>query len=338
MPRKDKEKEKEELSKFLPKPINIREYELSKTIGIGSHSIIKLAKTQQSNKFYAIKKIKKLDIMNLNLVERLWNEIKSLSLEENLYIQKYQGFAQDNKYVYIVTELVTGGSLYERLRKEIKLPFPQVLNYSAQVVIMIEALHSKKVVYRDLRPENLLIDHKGFLKLIDFGFAKVCEGKTFTVCGIPEYLAPEILLNMGYGKEVDWWSFGCLLYELLVGLTPFYENDPILIFKRIIKGDVKFPSNFPPSAKSLIKHCLERDIGKRYGCLSRGVADIKGHRFFAGFDWNGCAKQKGKQLYVPDLSNMDDLKSLNNLNEEEEEAHAIIPEEDPFEEWIQKKN
>ena len=338
MPRKDKEKEKEELSKFLPKPINIREYELSKTMGIGSHSIIKLAKTQQSNKFYAIKKIKKLDIMNLNLVERLWNEIKSLSLEENLYIQKYQGFAQDNKYVYIVTELVTGGSLYERLRKEIKLPFPQVLNYSAQVVIMIEALHSKKVVYRDLRPENLLIDHKGFLKLIDFGFAKVCEGKTFTVCGIPEYLAPEILLNIGHGKEVDWWSFGCLLYELLVGLTPFYENDPILIFKRIIKGDVKFPSNFPPSAKSLIKHCLERDIGKRYGCLSRGVADIKGHRFFAGFDWNGCAKQKGKQLYVPDLSNMDDLKLLNIFNEEEEEAHAIIPEEDPFEEWIQKKN
>ena len=167
MSRKEK-KEKEDLSKYLPKPLNIREYELSKTIGIGSHSIIKLAKTQQSNKFYAIKKIKKTDMITLGLVERLWNEIKALSLCENLYIEKYQGFALDNKYIYIVTELVTGGSLYERLRKEIKFTFPQVLNYSAQVVVMLDALHTKNVIYRDLRPENLLIDHKGFLKLINF--------------------------------------------------------------------------------------------------------------------------------------------------------------------------
>ena len=338
MSQKNKEKEKEDLSKYLPKPINIREYELSKTIGIGSHSIVKLAKTQQSNKFYAVKKIKKSDMIKLNLVERLWNEIKSLSLAENAFIEKYQGFGQDNKYIYIVTELVTGGSLYEKLRKEVNLSFPLVLNYSAQIVIMLEALHAKNVIYRDLRPENLLFDHKGFLKLIDFGFAKVCEGRTFTVCGIPEYLAPEILLNIGHGKEADWWAFGCLLFEMMVGLSPFYENDPVLIFKRIIKGDLRFPSNFAPSAKSLIKHLLERDIGKRYGCLSRGVGDIKGHRFFVGFDWNGCAKQKGKQIYVPNLANMDDLSLLHIINEEEEEAHAIIPEEDPFENWIKKKS
>ncbi len=338
MSRRNKEKEKDELSKYLPKPLNIRDYELSKTIGIGSHSIIKLAKTQQSNKFYAIKKIKKSDMINLNLVQRLFNEIKALNLAENLYIEKYQGFALDTKYIYIITELITGGSLYERLRKEIKFSFPQVLNYSAQIVIMLEAIHLKKIIYRDLRPENLLIDHKGFLKLIDFGCAKICEGKTYTICGIPEYLAPEILLNLGHGMEVDWWSFGCILYEFLVGLSPFYENDPILIFKRIIKGDVKFPSNFPPSAKSLIKHCLERDIGKRYGGLNKGVLDIKGHRFFAGFDWNGCAKQKGKQMYIPNLQNMDDLSLLKIINDEEEEAHAIIPEEDPFEEWIKKRN
>ena len=203
---------------------------------------------------------------------------------------------------------------------------------------MIDALHAKKIIYRNLRPENLLIDHKGYLKLIDFSLAKVCEGKTYTVCGIPEYLAPEIILNIGHGKEVDWWAFGCLLYEFLVGLTPFYENDPILIFKRILKGDVKFPSNFPPSAKSLIKHLLERDIGKRYGCLNRGIADIKGHRFYAGFDWNGCAKQRGKQLFVPNLSTMDDLSLLHIFNDEEEEAHSIIPEEDPFEEWVKNND
>ena len=151
---------------------------------------------------------------------------------------------------------------------------------------MLEFLHSKNIVYRDLHPENLLFDHKGYLRLIDFGFAKVCEGKTYTLCGTPEYMAPEIFLNKGHGKPVDWWAFGCILYELLVGITPFFENDPILIFKRVLKGDVKFPTNFPPAAKSLILHCLEKDEGKRYGCLSKGINDIKNHRFYNDFKWD----------------------------------------------------
>ena len=112
---------------------------------------------------------------------------------------------------------------------------------------MLEFLHSKNIIYRDLHPENLLLDHKGFLRLIDFGFAKVCEGKTYTVCGTPEYMAPEIFLNKGYGMPVDWWAFGCILYEILVGITPFFDNDPILIFKKVLKGEVKFPSNFVPA-------------------------------------------------------------------------------------------
>ena len=202
----------------------------------------------------------------------------------------------------------------------------------------MDHLHSKKIIYRDLRPENFLIDYKGYLRAIDFGYAKFCEGKTYTVCGIPEYLAPEILLNIGHGIESDWWSFGCFVYELLVGLTPFYENDPILIFKRILKGDIKFPSNFPASAKSLIKHCLERDLGKRYGCMSKGVADIKGHRFFMGFNWNECSKQKKRLDYIPNLENTDSLDLLNIINDEEEDAPIVNPVEDPFNEWIKKSN
>ena len=337
MKKKDKEKEKD-LSKNLPKPLNIKDYEMSKIIGIGSHCVIRLAKTQQSNKFYAIKKIKKSEIIELGLVDRIWHEIKALSLSESLYIEKYQGFALDEKYIYIVTELITGGCLFDYLRNEKKFSFPQTVNYAGQIVIMLETLHSKNIIYRDLRPENFLIDYKGFLRMIDFGFAKVTENKTYTICGIPEYLAPEIILNIGYGREVDWWAFGCLVYEFLVGLSPFHEKDPIVSFKRILKGDLKFPSNFAPCAKSLIKHCLERDIGKRYGCLSRGVGDIKGHRFFAGFDWNGCAKQRGKQTYVPNLSNADDLTLLTIINEEEEEAMPVLSEKDLFEDWIKKKN
>ena len=201
---------------------------------------------------------------------------------------------------------------------------------------MLELLHSRNIIYRDVRPENLLLDHKGFLRLIDFGFAKICEGKTYTICGTPEYMAPEIILNQGYGKEADWWAFGCFLYELLVGITPFFENDPILIFKRALKGDIKFPSNFPASAKSIIKHLLERDISKRYGCLTRGVNDIKQHRFYKELDWNAISKHRGKPPYIPPVANSEDLSLLNIINEDEEEAKVVDPGEDPFSNWIKK--
>ena len=197
-------------------------------------------------------------------------------------------------------------------------------------------MHSKNIIYRDLRPENLLIDHKGFLRLVDFGFAKITDRKTYTICGTPEYMAPEMILNKGYGKGVDWWSFGCFLYELLVGITPFFANDPVLIFKRILKGDIKFPTNFPASAKSLIKHCLEKDAGIRYGCLTRGVNDIKGHKFFKDFDWNALAKQRGKPPYLPPLTNNEGISLLNIITDEEEEAPSIDPNEDPFDDWIKK--
>lgn len=159
-------------------------------------------------------------------------------------------------------------------------------------------MHTKNIVYRDLHPENLLFDHKGYFRLIDFGFAKVCEGKTYTLCGTPEYMAPEIFLNKGHGKPVDWWAFGCILYEMLVGITPFFDNDPILIFKKVLRGDIKFPTNFPPAAKSLILHCLEKDENKRYGCLTRGIKDIKEHRFFNGLDMASLSKQKMRVVYL----------------------------------------
>jgi len=145
---------------------------------------------------------------------------------------------------------------------------------------MFNYLHNENIVYRDLKPENILIKEDGYLKLTDFGFAKYVEGRTYTLCGTPEYLAPEILLNKGHGKPVDWWCLGILLYEMLAGIDPFNDEDPMAIYQKILKGKVKFPRNFDRGAKSLVKHLLVGDLNKRFGNLKGGANDIKNHRFF----------------------------------------------------------
>lgn len=158
--------------------------------------------------------------------------------------------------------------------------------YAAQVTLMFEYLHNKNIIYRDLKPENLLISNEGYLKLTDFGFAKVVEGRTYTLCGTPEYLAPEILLNKGHGKAVDWWTLGILIYEMNAGIDPFTDEDPMAIYQKILKGKIKFPRNFDKNAKSLVKHLLVADLSKRYGNLKNGANDIKNHRWFSSIDWN----------------------------------------------------
>lgn len=155
-----------------------------------------------------------------------------------------KGVAQDNKYFYIVMEFVRGGELFSYLRSSGSFSSPTICFYAAQVACMFEYLHNKGIIYRDLKPENLLIDEVGYLRLTDFGFAKLCPTRTYTFCGTPDYLAPEILLNKGHGKAVDWWTFGILLYEMLTGFTPFADEDPMISYQRILDAKVAFPKDF----------------------------------------------------------------------------------------------
>ena len=168
-------------------------------------------------------------------------------------------------------EFVSGGELFTHLREEGMFEAHKAAFYASHIVLVFEHLHSKNIIYRDLKPENVLIGTDGYLKLTDFGFAKQIENRTFTLCGTPEYLAPEILQNQGHGKPVDWWTLGVLIYEMIAGIDPFADDDPLLIYQNILKGELHFPKGFDNDAKSLVKHLLVNDLSKRYGNLKNGT-------------------------------------------------------------------
>ena len=162
-----------------------------------------------------------------------------------------------------------------------------------------------------MKPENLLINNNGYLKLADFGTAKIIDTKTYTLCGTPEYIAPEIILSkgtnlintfsLGHSKPVDWWSLGILLYEMLVGIDPFNSEDPMKVYQNILKGKVRFPKRLNSDAKSLIKHFLTADVSKRYGCMKNGVKDIFGHKLFKDLDWRSLLYSTMEVPFIPKI-------------------------------------
>lgn len=315
------------------KRVDLSEFTIKKTLGIGSFSRVKLVFHTKECKYYALKVLKKADLVKHRQLEHVLSEISILHSIDFLFCVQLRGFTQDSSYLYIVLEFVPGGELYTYLRTVEYLQSDSARFYAAQVVSMFEYLHSHNIVYRDLKPENLLIDPKGYLKLADFGFAKVVETRTYTLCGTPEYLAPEILLQRGYGKPVDWWCLGILIYEMIAGIDPFCDEEPMAIYQNILRGKFKFPPFFNSDAKSLVKHLLVSDLTKRYGNLKNGVDDIKSHRWFKNFNWQHLMLKALKSPWIPRLSDENDTSNFSNYPESPDTTKPLKPSEDPFLAW-----
>ena len=177
-------------------------------------------------------------------------------------------------------------------------------------------------------------DKEGYLKICDFGFAKVVPFKTYTLCGTPEYIAPEVLLNKGHGRGVDWWTLGILLYEMLVGDPPFLAEDPMEIYQQILTCKVKFTRSYDKNAKSLTKKLLTSDMTRRYGCLKQGASDIKMHKYFGDMNWDALLAKQLDAPIKPELSSSTDTSNFEEYPEDTEEA---VPPEydgpDPFEDF-----
>ena len=245
---------------------------------------------------------------------------------------KYFGFMQDDRYIYFITELLKGGDLFTYHRSQGNFNAKTTVFYGAQVCSIFEYMHSKEIVYRDLKPENIMIGSDGYLQLIDFGFAKVVTKRAYTICGTPEYIAPEILLNQGHGKPVDWWTLGILLYEMLAGYPPFQDDDPMNIYRKIINTKPRYPDGFDSNLKSLVKHLLRRDLSKRFGNLKNGAEDLKTHRFFEEINFQDLVDRKLKVPYTPDVKEL----KLQECNWEKEKTVGVktVPtSEDHFLDW-----
>ena len=328
----DKDKDKSRKKKLK---IKIKDYEQLKTVGLGSYGRVRLCKHKKTGDTFVMKILKKNEIIKQKQVDHVYSEFNILVNLKHPFIVQLLGYNFDDpKYVYFILEYIQGGELFTLLRTKRTFPIPQARFYIAHIITIFEYLHSKNIVYRDLKPENILINKNGYLKLIDFGFAKQLENeKTYTLCGTPEYLAPEIILNKGHGKAVDWWTLGILLYEMLVGIDPFSDDDPMKTYQKILKGKINFPKTINKDAKSLIKHLLTQDTSKRFGCLKSGVKDILNHRFFEGFDWKNFVYLSMPAPYLPNVKSDDDTSNFEKYPESDGEIPAVDKKNDPFLKW-----
>lgn len=277
--------------------ITLDDLEVIATLGIGGFGRVELVQYVSNPSYtFALKCLKKQHIVDTQQQDHVQSERSiMMSCRSPFICRLYRSF-RDSKYVYMLLEACLGGEVWTILRDRGCFDDHTTRFITACVIEAFEYLHARGIIYRDLKPENLLLDSRGYVKIVDFGFSKRLgySSKTWTFCGTPEYVAPEVILNKGHDKAVDFWALGILMHELLTGNPPFRASDPMNTYNIILKGIdmIDFAKhNVGRTAQGLIKKLCKDIPSERLGCQRGGIQDIKKHKWFQGFDWDGLIKQ-----------------------------------------------
>ena len=298
-------KKAEETSSWLDgcnETVCLDDFDLLKVIGRGSFGKVMQVRKKDSGKVYAMKILKKETIIARNQVEHTRAERAILQSLQHPFLMGLRFAFQTKEKLYFVLDYYQGGELFFHLKHKRRFSEDEARIIVAEIGSALGFLHSMNVIYRDLKPENILLDEVGHACLTDFGLSKdVSQSnmKAQTFCGTPEYLAPEVVMGIAHGKEIDWWSLGILLYELTVGIPPFYSQEVTEMYEKIQHGNLRFPPFLSADCRSLIQGLLVRDPSKRLGYGAPDLQSIKVHPFFASMSWEKLEKKEILPVYMP---------------------------------------
>jgi serine/threonine protein kinase len=311
--------------------VNSDSFKFLKVLGQGSFGKVLMAEMKGTQEVFAVKVLKKEVVVEDDDVECTMIERRVLELSGGCeFLTKLVATFQTNEHLYFVMEFITGGDLMFHIQKLKRFSTEQTRFYVGEICLGLWYLHKSGVLYRDLKLDNVMLDKDGHIKIADFGMCKENiwgAATTTTFCGTPGYLAPEIIKELPYGASVDWWSLGVLSYEMLIGDSPFEGDDEEELFDEILRKKLVYPPRLSAEAKALLDGFLTRDNNKRLGCGRNGRADIQGHPFFAGVDWDKLEKRQVTPPYVPEAK---DPRDAVNFDREFTEADTNLTPTDPY--------
>ncbi|XP_031419603.2 serine/threonine-protein kinase N1-like isoform X1 [Clupea harengus] len=319
-------------SKQRKAPLSLEDFRLIAVLGRGHFGKVLLGEYKKSGTMYAIKALKKGDILTRDEVDSLMCEKRIFETVNNLrhpFLVNLFACFQTAEHVCFVMEYTAGGDLMMHIHTDV-FTEPRAVFYAACVVLGLQFLHDHKIVYRDLKLDNLLLDTDGYVKIADFGLCKEGMGfgdRTSTFCGTPEFLAPEVLTDTSYTRAVDWWGLGVLIYEMLVGESPFPGDDEEEVFDSIVNDEVRYPRFLSSEAIGIMRRLLRRNPDRRLGSSEKDAEDVKKQPFFRNIDWEALLLRKVPPPFLPCIVGKEDV---SNFDEEfTSEAPALTPPREP---------